>query len=436
MGKVGLSSSVKNIPYFFRKNWSYVIGYSFLFIGLRIIGGNACFQADANCWQSWSIYAVEHGLANVYSLRYNDYPPLYHYVLYSFGKLMGGNPARIADHLHYLKIFTLLFDFGGALLVASLAPRGRERVFLSLLLLLNVAYLYNTLVWQQVDAIYSCLCFGAIIAALQGRSVLVGLLFVLALNMKLQSVIFFPPLILILLSHWRRAPKLLVRTIGVSILLQLIILIPFIWAGDYNYLPRIWSIVRGAGDRHPFISLNAFNFWHLLIWVQSLRSVSDTLCFAGFSYKHWGLLLFGMASAVVLWPLFWQALQLFIRQEVMSIVYYPLILLTCGLLPIVFSYFNTQMHERYWHASLLFLVSYGYLIKNYWLFILTSIAYFLNLESVSQQFHCQSFILYNAQFIAVVFTLVLILGIMQLYSETSKLRSSQPSVKAVYSQAV
>ncbi|UOR05551.1 hypothetical protein MUN82_00280 [Hymenobacter aerilatus] len=378
------------------------------------IGGDARLPEDGYSWWLWSSYAAEHGLANVYKVWRNDYPPLYQYVLYGFGKLLGSADA-ILRNLHYLKLITLLFDFGGALLVASLAATRQQGIGVSLLLLLNVAYLYNTLAWQQVDAIYTCLCLGAVLAALQGRSVVVGVLFVLALNMKLQSVIFIPPLVLVLLPHWQRTPKVLLHTIAVSALLQLAILVPFIWGGDRNYLPHIWLLTRSAGDRYPYISLNAFNLWYLLTWASSLMDVSDTLRFAGHSYKHWGLLLFTVASAITLWPMCWQTVRLLLRRRVMGAEHYALVLLSCGLLPIVFSYFNTQMHERYWHAALLFLAGYGYLAKNYWLYGLTSVAYFLNLEAVLELLHHAPFWLYNPQLVAVIFTIVLIVGIVQAY---------------------
>ena len=45
-----------------------------------------------------------------------------------------------------------------------------------------------------------------------------------------------------------------------------------------------------------------------------------------------------------------------------------------------FFFFNTQMHERYSHPAMLMAFLYGILNKNYWIYGITSIAYFLNME--------------------------------------------------------
>ena len=93
------------------------------------------------------------------------------------------------------------------------------------------------------------------------------------------------------------------------------------------------------------------------------------------------------------------------------------VLLSCGLIPVFFAYFNTQMHERYWHAAVLFLGAYGLLRRDYLLYVLVSLGYFLNLEDLLH--HLRPFrhnsIFFKAWFVATLFGLVIIIGLIKLY---------------------
>ena len=403
--------------------WQWVF-YAALFILFVWLTPRIGFSDDVEYWTNWATYSARHGLGNVYQLHRNDYTPLYHYVLFAYGRL-AGSAAAIVRHRHELRAFTLLFDFAGALAAVSLVEGHRRRFWLSLLLLLNGAYLYNTLIWEQVDAIYTCLSFGAVLLALRRRLVGSVLLYLVAFNMKLQAIIFLPALLLLWLPLARAAPWRLAAAVGVAAVGQLALLAPFIWAGNQNDLPRILLLARTAGDRFPFLSINAFNGWFLLFGQLPLVQMTDTSTFAGITYKHWGLLLFFTSSAVLLWPLLRLTLRLIPSRRFFQPRHYALVLLTCGLLPIVFCYFNTQMHERYWHAALLFLAAYGFLTRDYWLYGLTSVAYLLNLEAVLQLLKLPDYqsVPFNPQFVAGLFMLVLLLGSWRLYRLAAQLKS-------------
>ena len=396
-----------------RFRYPYAAAYLALFILLVWLVPVAGFPVDVGCWAQWATYSRQYGLGNSYAQPDLNYTPLYLYVLYVYG-LLAGSAAAIQQHIHSLRAFTLLFDFAGALTAVSLVTGGRRRFALSLLLLLNVGYLYNTLLWEQVDAIYTFLSFMAVLLALRQQLLGSVLCYVLAIYFKLQAVIFLPPLLLLWLPLARAKP----RQLGWSLLggagLQLLVLAPFIWFGDHNYLPRILAVVDGASSFLPFLSNNAFNLWYLLFPGPSQTGSSDALLFLHVSYKHWGLLLFAAGSALVLWPL----LRLLVRyRRPLTPAHAVLVLLTCGLLPIVFCYFNTQMHERYWHAAVLFLAAYGFLTRDYWPYGLFSVAYLLNLETqlgaTGKVYYV--WIPFWPQLVALLFTAVLVLGLQRLY---------------------
>ncbi|MGI4869721.1 MAG: hypothetical protein ACRYFX_00935, partial [Janthinobacterium lividum] len=73
-----------------------------LFCILVVLNPNEAWEGDMAFWVSWATYSFEHGLANVYQGASNDYNPLYHYVLWVYGHMMG-SVDKIVHYCHYLK---------------------------------------------------------------------------------------------------------------------------------------------------------------------------------------------------------------------------------------------------------------------------------------------------------------------------------------------
>ncbi|RZK61798.1 MAG: hypothetical protein EOO59_04170 [Hymenobacter sp.] len=388
-----------------------------LFVLLLVLIPRAGYSSDVAYWQRWGVYIYEHGLGNVYQLPDNNYNPLYHYVLWLYGALLG-SVEKFKYYIHYLKAFTLVFDFAGAFWAASLVGERSRRFGLALLLLLNIAYLYNTLVWEQVDSIYTFFAFGAVVLALQQRSVGSVLFFVLALAAKTQAIIFLPPLLLLWVPQWWRRPARLALALAAGAGLATLVLAPFIWWSWESYLPRIIELNRHAADVFPRLTMRAFNAWYLYTPPGLHLGSSDLLVVGGLPLRTWGMLLFYGFSALALAPLLvasGRALRA--RPAAGPVPDRALVLLSCGIIPLLFCFFNTQMHERYWHASLLFLAAYGFLRRDYLPYALVSVAYLLNLEAVQQ--HLQllrySVALFDPLFIAGLFALAIVLILFNIY---------------------
>ncbi|RAK67023.1 glycosyltransferase 87 family protein [Hymenobacter edaphi] len=389
----------------------YLLLLSLLVTLLPAVG----FKNDFWLWVRWAEYSRAHGLANVYAVPGNNYNPLYHYVLWLFGRL-AGSAAAIEAQRYSLKLLTLPFDFGGALLAASLLRGARRRFVGSLWLLLNAGYLYNTLIWGQVDAIYSGLSFGAVLLALRGRGTWSAGCFALALAAKLQALIFLPGLLLLWAPQWWQRPRRLPAAGLAGLGTLALVLLPFAVGGERSYLADIWRINRQAVGYYPFLSMNAFNWWHLTAAGQPLTRL-DTALWHGLTYRHWGMLLFGAAATVVLLPLLGHALARLRRPQPPDA---PLVLLSLALVPLIFCFFNTQMHERYWHSALLFAAAYAFTTNCYALFGLVSVAYLLNLEAVMGYLGLPAALLGPAP-IAGLFALSIALGVGLLYRRAAGL---------------
>jgi len=391
-----------------------VLSTLMLFGLLLVLVPRAGYDGDMDYWVRWATYILEHGLGNVYQLPDNNYNPLYHYILWAYAHL-AGTPEKLKYYSHFLKAFTLVFDFAGAFWAASLVPERERRFGLALLLLFNIAYLYNTLLWIQVDSIYTYFAFGATVLAVQRRPVASVLCFVLALAAKTQAIIFLPPLLLLWGVQWWQRPLRLVQGVVAGAALATLLLAPFIWWAWESYLPRIIEINATAANVYPRLSMNAFNLWYLLTDYDSPSTVSDLLPFAGGTFRSWGLLLFCGTSAVALLPLLvaaWQALRGQAASPGLGLV-----LLSVGVIPLLFTFFNTQMHERYWHPALLFLAAYGFVRRDYLPFALVSAAYFFHLERALQYLQLLDYdlLIFRPRFIAGLFGLLIVVVLWKIY---------------------
>jgi Gpi18-like mannosyltransferase len=387
--------------------------YALLFGLLLLLTPAAGHKFDVQFWANWSAYLGTHGVGNAYKLAHNNYNPLYQYILYGYAKL-AGSPQAITTYIHCLKAVTLLFDFGGAILAVRYFGwgDGNQRFILSLLFLLNVGYLYNTVVWEQVDAIASTLAFLAVVQALRQRPASSFVWLVLALNMKSQAIIFLPPLLVLWVPQWGLAPRRLGQAVGLGAAVQLLLLLPFIRSGT---LPLLVAVVRDAVDHYPIATLNCYNLW---VFIFSDFLVSDAQVYAGLTCKAWGLLGFCTASAIVLLPLALAALHKLRMRTTFDAADASLVLLSLGLIPLAFCFFNTQMHERYWHPALLLLGAHAVLTRRYVLFGVCSLAYYLNVEALLHylgDFSRYPTLLFRPKLVATLFGGVLLGGIWQLY---------------------
>ena len=376
---------------------------------------------DMGHWERWSAFMMEEGFVNIYdygiiypTIFPCNYPPVILYFLYSFGKIIG-TVEGISEHINYFKAFPLFFDFAGAFAIFFLIKRETKNLFLPLLLLLNIAYLYNSLFWGQVDSIPAILILLSLIFAIRSQVGLSMIFCVLALNTKLQTIIFVPLLGLVLLPDLLKSARKTTFSLGVTLFLQLIIVLPFLLAGT---LPKLLYVVTNAVDQYTNISLNAYNFWHLVMSSNPLYGKDYQLWLFGITYKTWGLCLFTFSIILSLMPIILKLKHSFGQPFGKDQVHREMIFLSAFLIGLCFFFFNTQMHERYAHPILIMSFYFGLLSRNYWIYGIASLAYLLNLESVLKAFDLtfyDSFV-FNKKFIALLFLTALVLGFVRLYS--------------------
>jgi len=336
---------------------------------------------DTFCWKAWSKYAFENGLENIYKSK-TDYLPLYHYILFLFAKTQG-SVEKIEENIAFLRLFTLFFNFVSTYFITKILndhfKNFKKAALYSLFYICNIAILYNTLVWGQIDAILTCFVFLSIYFGYRKKNIAAVIFFVLAINIKLQAIIFLPTIGLIILNTITedfKIKKVLAPAFAL-VATQTLILLPFIMNGTVG---NIWNVVIGSFGKYPKISMNAHNIWTLLLDGDLMQREDSETAFR-ISFKNWGLATFFVASFFALFPIVKNMYnRIFLKKQNRL----PLVTLlaSTALIPLIFFFFNTQMHERYSHPALLFAVLCGILAKKPHLAILPCLAYLLNMESV------------------------------------------------------
>ncbi len=406
--------------------------YLLLFILYVFLMPRSGHEWDMHCWLEWTKNIYTNGLAGVYRNyeHTTDYLPLYHYFLFAFAKFQG-SITNIEKNIHYLKLITLLFDFiGGFFFVRLIREHYKDAnklLLYSLLLFLNIAYFYNTLIWGQVDGIMTTLIFISLFYAIKER-ILTSLIFiVLALNFKLQSIIFLPLILLILLPSiiGKFSLKNLFTWLLIPSLLQIIIVLPFVFAGNFD---NVWKVAMNSIGKSPVISIYADNMWYWLIR-GDLKTIHDTGTYLVLSYKNWGLLLFFATSFIALLPLLINTYSIFVQKSKEKIASEK-ILLTAALLPLIFFFFNTEMHERYSHPAIILVATYSILTKRFVPYIFISVAYVLNLEAVLKYLALNTYstLVFDPRFVAGLFLATILLlfhDLFTIYGKIKFVRSGQ-----------
>jgi Gpi18-like mannosyltransferase len=326
--------------------------------------------------------------------------------MWLFGKLCGSSDV-IGAKIGYLRCFTLAFDFLGVWYLWKWLDKRMDFLLLLLFLTLNISWSYNTVIWGQVDGIVTTMVFIAIYYAQKNRIVASSIWMILALNMKLQAVIFVPVWGLLCLQamiqerNWKKIWTALVSVV----VLQLLLLLPFLTV--QGGASRVWQVVTTSMGRYPFLSMNAFNGW---FWISAQPgSIEDTGRFIGsVSYRQAGLGLFFLFSFISLLPLLFSVIRNARKENTRAGK--GMIALTCALICLLFFFFNTQMHERYCHPAFIFLAAYSLYSRRSFVFWLFALAYFLNMEGVLQFLKLPNYhtLIFHPAFVAGLFFILIV----------------------------
>lgn len=336
------------------------------------------YLIDMDFWTRWSEYIYLNGVSNIYKeVSDCNYPPIFLYLLKGYTSFIG-EYTGIKENIRYIKIAALVFDYLPLVFACIYLPFLKLDIKKGLLLIANIAYLYNSILWGQIDAIHTAFIFMSL-SSFYMRETSIGILFyVLSLCVKAQSIIYAPIIFIVMMHNIKHIGfiKEISKGILVSFIVVLLLFLPFIL--DSGISSVISPYTKAVGF-YKVLSFNAFNFWYII--TPFAHQVSDVHEFFGMSFHIWGLVLFSVFYLLAITPVCLLVLGKFKNMNV-RFFSFDLIMLTVICITLVFFYFNTQMHERYSHPIILFSFFYALASKRWKIYVLSSIAYFANMEGV------------------------------------------------------
>jgi Gpi18-like mannosyltransferase len=276
------------------------------------------FSTDVNTFKAWAGMAAHRGLTNFYSGEMHvDYPPGYIYILYLIGllKKLFSLAFESKSYLVLIKLPAMIADMLTALIIYKVAKRavlpavnrfapgnagggGKEGygVFaagvLSLFYALNPAVILNSAVWGQVDSFFTLFILLALLFLYKDKFEAAAVIFVLALLIKPQALIFTPVFIYAFIK--KRSIKVFLRSFFLMIATFVILILPF---AVNRPLLWIFDLYKTTLSSYPFACLNAFNLFAL----TGGNYAKDTETFFIFSYRIWGYV---FIAAIVMFSAF------------------------------------------------------------------------------------------------------------------------------------
>lgn len=393
------------------------------------------FRGDIYCWIDWADAIRQHGLPNVYD-SYTNYLPVYHYVLWLFAQLA---PSRefLIEHVYWLRYVTLAVDIIGLLLLYHWTDRKIPFPLILIISLLNPGYMYDNIVFGQVDGILATLAFATLYCAYNQKIIGAAILFSIMINFKLQGIVFFPIYGLLLLAqnetrHWL---KVILKSIVVLVVVEVIILLPFLLKPDG--LQQVLNTITGLVGFFPTTSSFAFNLWAFILGSKAEFTPDDAVFILGLSYKQFGLILFFISSFFALWPLLSFIYKKRIQHKAIS---FPKeqVWLIAALITLVFFFFNTQMHDRYSYPAFIFIAAYSFHRKVFLAYILFSFAVVMNLEFVVRWLNLDNYgtVIFDRKLIAPIFAIVIFYLYYQLYKTYFSAQKAERLVKKSEAQLI
>ena len=398
---------------FIEKNFYLIL--ILLFVLTILLMPSSTLIVDYNSFYLWTEQIKLHGLQHAYDLKSNNYFPVFNYMLYIFTWIYS-NLKDISANIFYMKVPLLAFDFGSVALCAWLLKKFNNPRVYSLLILLNPAFFYNSLLWGQIESIYIFFTVASLVAAKTKHTNWSILLYVFAFYSKLQAIVFIPCLGLLLLPQFINKPKLILEGIITLLLSHVLVLFPFILAGQVG---AVYANVASSLDLFPVVSMNAFNFW-ILVFGGRITITKDATILFIFSYKTWGMILFLLISLVALFPMIKEFFKHPKTLPGFNLDFVYKVFLINALISFIFFYFPTQMHERYLQPAVIFF-GMVFLLKpgkiSFLTYLILSITYVASLEKVLKafQFPRITYVLMSPRIMSFTFGIVLVLAFFLLY---------------------
>lgn len=336
------------------------------------------YGIDMAGYVAWSNYLAEYGPDQFYASGFHVvYAPFFQYFLWITGEICKAFSLSYSLQVYLIKLWSVLFEFLGALLIMLLSKKVNRiniGMVLALSYVINPGVFINSSIWGQFDSITATMLIGVLVLFEYKKHNLAALLFLISVLTKPQSGLLLPVVLYLYFKEFRFQYKSIVKLFSgllSGILVYLLIVLPFyIPTQMSNKLPAfidyfywLFDLYTTSIKDYPFATANAFNFWFLL----GGQIQNDSMAFVGLSYLAWGniLLMLGLAYAFLC--------LVKGKATLYAITYFSYLVLFSAF------FFMTKMHERYLLPAIIFITLASVFDKRHYLTLcLISFLVFIN----------------------------------------------------------
>ena len=261
------------------------------------------YDVDIGCFTAWAKQMASLGPARFYQgVGFCDYPPGYMWILWLLG-LIGQITGDVTEFM--VKTPPILSDL---LLCILLYTEGKKHLSDRNALALSCLYAFSPLAlatgaaWGQTDSIMTLLLMLTVIMAIREKWIIALPVYVAAVLVKPQSLMFGPlgaaALILHILQSWKdqESRKQMLRDVGLGLLLAAaagaLIVVPFsVNQASASWLIELYTHTMG---QYSYATVNACNIYFLMgkNWVNGLTDISGDWLIAAITWLLCALPLF------------------------------------------------------------------------------------------------------------------------------------------------
>lgn len=336
----------------------------FLAFIVRLVLLPLSFHSDLNTNAIWGIYAKEFGFNGYYDwLNFGnyarpEYPPVSTLIFWSvrltwqflFSIFWWLNvhfpvfPSKFipwfesSGYLLLFKIPGLLSDLGIGYLIFKFTRKIKGERFgmkMSIFYLFNPAVIYLSASWGQTESFIGLFGLLSVLFLLKRNVVHSTVAFFISIMTKATMIVSLPILLLKAIKEKIDAKS---TFLSVGTILMSTYLMGSLFSDDK---PVIW-LIKNYKEKFivgpynlPFINLNAFNFWGLVV---GLERISDKTLFMGVALSTWGWIVAIVFFLIVLYK-FWKGQNIFFALVVIFLAAFT---------------FLPRMHERYLYPIFVF----------------------------------------------------------------------------------
>lgn len=208
-------------------------------------------------------------IQDCFTVKVGNYAPFYNYFLILFSRLP-------ISSLYLIKILSFYFEVITAIVVVKLIAVAKKEqtnpLYLAITLLLAIPLL-NSFKWGQCDVIYSCFAVVGIYFAIRRQSIWCFVMMGLSLSMKMQALLIYPVVLILLLCRNSKGEKYLFwRHIWITPLVFVVInIIPVFWGGSLFKVIEIYLDQIFVGNEGQALWGNCAN---LFLYTESIKKTS------------------------------------------------------------------------------------------------------------------------------------------------------------------